>query len=124
MREIMIQMSFSSAHWLRNYVGKCADLHGHNYRVEVYVRGQKLDKADMLADFADIKASTRRIVDYLDHKNINDLPPFDKEMNSTAERLAEYFLGEVGRDVNNDRVQVYKVRVWETDTCCASFELD
>ena len=124
MREIMIQMSFSSAHWLRNYVGKCADLHGHNYRVEVYVRGHQLDKADMLADFAEIKAATRRLVDYLDHKNINDLPPFDKGMNPTAERLAEYFLTEVGREINDDRVQVYKVRVWETDTCCASFELD
>lgn len=124
MREIMIQMSFSSAHWLRNYVGKCADLHGHNYRVEVYVRGHQLDKADMLADFAEIKAATRRLVDYLDHKNINDLPPFDKEMNPTAERLAEYFLTEVGREINDNRVQVYKVRVWETDTCCASFELD
>ena len=62
----MIQMSFSSAHVLRNYVGKCANLHGHNYRVEVYVRGHELDKAEMLADFAEIKASTRRLVDYLD----------------------------------------------------------
>lgn len=88
------------------------------------MRGHQLDKADMLADFAEIKAATRRLVDYLDHKNINDLPPFDKEMNPTAERLAEYFLTEVGREINDNRVQVYKVRVWETDTCCASFELD
>ena len=120
----MIQMSFSSAHVLRNYVGKCANLHGHNYRVEVYVRGHELDKAEMLADFAEIKASTRRLVDYLDHRNINELPPFDTEWNPTAERLAEYFCLEVGRDLNNDRVQVHKVRVWETDTCAATFELD
>lgn len=124
MREVMIQMNFSSAHWLRNYVGKCAALHGHNYRVEVYVRGRELDNAEMLADFAEIKASTRRVVDYLDHKNINELPPFDKEWNSTAERLAEYFLQEVGRDISNERVQVYKVRIWETDTCAATYELD
>ena len=120
----MIQMSFSSAHLLRNYVGKCANLHGHNYRVEVYVRGHELDKAEMLADFAEIKASTRRLVDYLDHRNINELPPFDAAWNPTAERLAEYFCLEVGRDLNNDRVQVHKVRVWETDTCAATFELD
>ncbi len=124
MRELMIQLSFSSAHLLRNYAGKCANLHGHNYRVEVYVRGHKLDKADMLADFAEIKTATRKVVDYLDHKNINELPPFDREMNPTAERLAEYFLAEVARDINNQRVQVYKVRIWETDTCAATYELD
>ncbi len=123
MRELMIQLSFSSAHLLRNYVGKCANLHGHNYRVEVYVRGHELDQADMLADFAEIKTATRKVVDYLDHKNINDLPPFDRDMNPTAERMAEYFLAEVGRDINNRRVQVYKVRIWETDTCAATYEL-
>ena len=124
MRELMIQLSFSSAHLLRNYAGKCANLHGHNYRVEVYVRGHKLDKADMLADFAEIKTAMRKVVDYLDHKNINELPPFDREMNPTAERLAEYFLAEVAREINNQRVQVYKVRIWETDTCAATYELD
>jgi 6-pyruvoyltetrahydropterin/6-carboxytetrahydropterin synthase len=124
MREVMIQMSFSSAHWLRNYVGKCANLHGHNYRVEVYERGQRLDAAEMLVDFAELKAATRRVVEYLDHKNINELPPFDHEMNPTAERMAEYFLSEVGRALSNDRVQVYKVRIWETDTCAATYEVD
>ena len=122
MREVMIQMSFSSAHWLRNYVGKCANLHGHNYRVEVYVRGNQLDAAEMLMDFAHLKSATRRVVDYLDHQNINELPPFDQEMNPTAERMAEYFWSEVGREISNERVQVYKVRIWETDTCAATYE--
>lgn len=119
----MIEMSFSSAHFLRNYHGKCENLHGHNYRVEVYVRGQKLDEAGMLVDFKYLKAATRRVVDYLDHRNINELPPFDAEMNPSAENLAEYFLREVGREINNDRVQVYKVRVWETDTCAATYQI-
>lgn len=123
MREVMIEMGFSSAHFLRNYRGKCENLHGHNYRVEVYVRGQRLDNAGMLVDFKDLKAATRRVVDYLDHRNINELPPFDEELNPSAENLAEYFLSEVGREINNDRVQVYKVRVWETDTCAATYQI-
>jgi 6-pyruvoyltetrahydropterin/6-carboxytetrahydropterin synthase len=122
--EVMIQMSFSSAHFLRNYVGKCANLHGHNYKVEVHVRGQKLDPIGMLIDFADLKAATRKVVDYLDHRNINELPPFDKEINSTAEEIAAYFLREVGAQLNDDRIQVHKVRVWETENCVASCTLD
>ena len=121
--EVMIQMSFSSAHYLRDYVGKCANLHGHNYKVEVHVRGQKLDRIGMLIDFADLKAATKKIVDYLDHRNINDLPPFDQELNSTAEELAAYFLREVGAQLNDDRIQVFKVRIWETENCVASCTL-
>ena len=121
--EVMIQMSFSSAHFLRNYVGKCANLHGHNYKVEVHVRGQKLDAIGMLVDFGDLKAATKQVVDYLDHRNINELPPFDQEINSTAEEIAAYFLREVGAQINDDRLQVYKVRVWETENCVASCTL-
>lgn len=121
--EVMIQLSFSAAHYLRNYVGKCANLHGHNYKVEVHVRGQKLDQAGMLIDFADLKTATRKVVDYLDHRNLNDLPPFDKEINSTAEEIAAYFLREVGAQLDGDRIQVYKVRVWETENCVATCTL-
>lgn len=121
--EVMIQLSFSAAHYLRNYVGKCANLHGHNYKVEVHVRGAKLNETGMLIDFADLKAATRKVVDYLDHRNINELPPFDKEINSTAEEIAAYFLREVGAQINNDRIQVYKVRVWETENCVATCTL-
>ena len=121
--EVMIQMSFSAAHYLRNYVGKCANLHGHNYKVEVHVRGPKLNETGMLIDFADLKAATRKVVDYLDHRNINDLPPFDKEINSTAEEIAAYFMREVGAQLNNDRIQVYQVRVWETENCVATCAL-
>ncbi len=124
LHEVMIQMSFSAAHYLRDYVGKCANLHGHNYKVEVHARGRKLDQIGMLIDFTDLKAATKQVVDYLDHRNINDLPPFDREINSTAEEIAAYFLREVGTQINNDRVQVFKVRIWETDNCVVSCSID
>jgi len=124
MHEVMIEMSFSSAHALRGYQGKCENMHGHNYKVEVYVRGSKLNNIGLLVDFKDLKAATRKVVDYLDHRNINELPPFDIEVNPSAEEMAVFFLHEVGRQVNDDRVQVYKVRVWETDTCAATYTID
>jgi 6-pyruvoyltetrahydropterin/6-carboxytetrahydropterin synthase len=124
MREVMIQMGFSSAHALRGYQGKCENTHGHNYKVEVYVRGKELNSIGLLIDFKDLKAATKKVVDYLDHKNINELPPFDIELNPSAEELAGYFLHEVARQIDDDRVQVYKVRVWETDTCAATYSID
>jgi 6-pyruvoyltetrahydropterin/6-carboxytetrahydropterin synthase len=123
-REVMIEMGFSSAHALRGYQGKCENTHGHNYKVEVYVRGKELNSIGLLIDFKDLKAATRTVVEYLDHKNINELPPFDKELNPSAEELAGYFFYEVGRQINNERVQVHKVRVWETDTCAATYSVD
>jgi 6-pyruvoyltetrahydropterin/6-carboxytetrahydropterin synthase len=119
--EVSIEMEFSSAHALRGYRGKCENTHGHNYRVEVHVRGERLNDIGLLVDFRDLKEATKRVVDYLDHKNINDLPPFDTEMNPSAENLSMFFLHEVGRAVDDERVQVYKVRVWETSTCSATF---
>ncbi|MCG3163096.1 MAG: hypothetical protein JMDDDDMK_04474 [Acidobacteria bacterium] len=124
MHEVMIEMGFSSAHALRGYKGKCENTHGHNYKVEVHVRGRKLNNIGLLIDFKDLKTATRKVVDYLDHKNINELPPFDVEVNPSAEEMAVFFLHEVGRQVNDDRVQVYKVRVWETDTCVATYTID
>lgn len=124
MHEVMIEMGFSSAHALRGYQGKCENTHGHNYRVEIYVRGIKLNNIGLLIDFKDLKAATKKVVDYLDHKNINELPPFDVEINPSAEEMAAFFLREVGRQVNDDRAQVYKVRVWETDTCAATYTID
>lgn len=121
MHEVSIEMEFSSAHALRGYRGKCENTHGHNYRVEVHVRGEKLDDIGMLIDFRDLKDATKRVVEYLDHKNINDLPPFDVELNPSAENMSMFFFHEVGRAVNTERVKVYKVRVWETSTCSATY---
>jgi 6-pyruvoyltetrahydropterin/6-carboxytetrahydropterin synthase len=120
----MIEMGFSSAHALRGYQGKCENTHGHNYKVEVHVRGKQLNKIGLLIDFKDLKAATRKVVDYLDHKDINQLPPFDVELNPSAEEMAGYFFREVGQQISNDRVEVYKVRVWETDTCAATYSID
>ena len=92
MYEVMIEEEFSAAHALRGYRGKCENLHGHNWKVEVYVRGEQLDQVGMLVDFKDLKAATRRVMKYLDHQNLNELKPFDIEMNPSSEHLAGFIL--------------------------------
>ena len=122
--EVMIERNFSSAHQLRGYRGKCENLHGHNYRVEIYARGRELDKTGLLVDFVELKAAADEIVNYLDHRNINELPPFDEELNPSAENLARYILERVSSRVGDERVQVYKVRCFETPTSVATYQLD
>jgi 6-pyruvoyltetrahydropterin/6-carboxytetrahydropterin synthase len=122
MFEVSVEDSFAAGHALRGYRGKCENLHGHNWKVEVYVRGEQLDHVGMLVDFKELKAATRRVMQYLDHQNLNELRPFAVELNPSSEHLAGFILSEVGEAINNDRVKVYKVRVWETPSTCATYE--
>ena len=123
MYEVMIQEEFSAAHALRGYRGKCENLHGHNWKVEVYVRGAQLDEIGMLVDFKDLKEATRGVMTYLDHLNLNELKPFDKEINPSSEHLAGFILHKVAERINTNRVKVYKVRVWETPSTSATYEI-
>jgi 6-pyruvoyltetrahydropterin/6-carboxytetrahydropterin synthase len=123
MYEVMIEEEFSAAHALREYHGKCENLHGHNWKVEVYVRGQRLDKAGMLVDFKQLKDATRNCMRYLDHFNLNELPPFDAKVNPSSENIASFILEKVAAEIDNDQAKVYKVRVWETPSTCATYEI-
>jgi len=124
MFEVMIERNFSSAHQLRGYKGKCENLHGHNYKIEIFVRGRELDNIGLLVDFGDVKAAADEVVQYLDHRNINELSPFDVELNPSAENLARYILERVAARIGDDRVQVYKVRCYETPTSVATYQVD
>ena len=122
--EVMIERNFSSAHQLRGYKGKCENLHGHNYKIEIYARGRELDNIGLLVDFGELKEAADEVVAYLDHRNINELPPFDEELNPSAENLARYILERVASRVGDDRVSVYKVRCFETPTSVATYQVD
>jgi 6-pyruvoyltetrahydropterin/6-carboxytetrahydropterin synthase len=122
--EVMIERNFSSAHQLRGYKGKCENLHGHNYKIEIYARGRELDNIGLLVDFGELKTAADEVVQYLDHRNINELAPFDVELNPSAENLARYILERVSSQVGDDRVEVYKVRCFETPTSVATYQVD
>ena len=121
--EVMIERDFSSAHQLRGYKGKCENLHGHNYKVEIYARGEELNNIGLLIDFGDLKKAADEIVRYLDHRNLNELPPFDEELNPSAENIARYFVEYLNTRIDDDRVKVYKVRCYETPTSVATYSL-
>lgn len=124
MFEITVEESFAAAHALRGYRGKCENLHGHNYRVQVTLEGETLDETGLLVDFAELKKMLHDVIERLDHRNLNEVPPFDA-VNPSAENMARYVYDELrrrleqtGRDV---RVRVARVRIWETESSTASY---
>jgi 6-pyruvoyltetrahydropterin/6-carboxytetrahydropterin synthase len=122
--EVMIERNFSSAHQLRGYRGKCENLHGHNYKIEIYARGNELNNIGLLVDFVELKETADQLVAYVDHKNLNELEPFVEEQNPSAENVARFFLEKLASKLNDDRVQIYKVRCFETPTSVATYQVD
>lgn len=118
MFEICVEHTFAAGHALRNYHGKCENVHGHNYRVQVAIAGPELDENGLLHDFADLKKRLRTTSEYLDHQFINDLKPFDL-INPSAENIAKFICEEVQKDLTS--AQVSYVKVWETDTSSALY---
>ena len=120
MYELKIISSFASAHQLRGFHGKCENLHGHNWKVEVFVSGEKPGEDGLLIDFNAIKQKTKTILDALDHKFLNELEPFTT-LNPSSENIACHMFEALSRDLNSDRVKVSKVAVWESETACATY---
>lgn len=120
MYELTVISSFSSAHNLRGYEGACENLHGHNWRVEAQVVAAALDPVEMVIDFKRLKAEANRILDGLDHRYLNEVPPFDR-LNTTAENIARFIYDELGKALNGKGVRVSRVRVWESDTSAAAY---
>jgi 6-pyruvoyltetrahydropterin/6-carboxytetrahydropterin synthase len=125
MFEVSAEETFAAGHALRNYHGKCENVHGHNYRVRVTLEGAGLDHAGLLVDFVEIKRVMRAIIEKLDHQFLNDVPPFDK-LNPSAENMARYFYEEMAQQLDGGRehpVRVAEVKIWETDTSTATYRL-
>jgi 6-pyruvoyltetrahydropterin/6-carboxytetrahydropterin synthase len=117
MYTITVRSRFSSAHNLRGYKGKCEELHGHNWTVEVTASSEKLNDLGMVADFKDLKGALGDILASLDHKYLNDVEYFKRE-NPTSENIAKHIYDQVKVKV---KVKIEKVTVWETEGACATY---
>lgn len=122
MFQVSVEETFSSGHALRGYRGKCENVHGHNYRVQITLAGPQLDSIGLLVDFTELKRVLRGIIAVLDHQFLNDLDAF-KTLNPSAENLAKYFYDETQRQLTTlpAGAGITEVTVWETDTASARF---
>ncbi len=120
MYELKVITQFSAAHRLENFYGKCEALHGHNWKVEVFLAGDRLDSAGLLLDFGVVKARTKEVLEEIDHKYLNELEAFQGR-NPSSENLAHYLYQRLGAALNREGVKVQRVNVWESDTSCAAY---
>ncbi len=120
MYELKVITEFAAAHRLRNFRGKCEKLHGHNWRIEVGLTGEKLNNAGLLIDFKEVKEATNSILEELDHSFLNDLPQF-KDQNPSSENIAAYIFEKLSSKLNNNQIKVNRVTAWESDSTSASY---
>ncbi|HLZ11421.1 MAG TPA: 6-carboxytetrahydropterin synthase QueD [Candidatus Acidoferrum sp.] len=122
MFRVSVEETFSSGHALRGYKGKCENVHGHNYRVQVSIEGPHLDGIGLLVDFTHVKRALREIIAEIDHQFLNDLEPF-KTVNPSAENMAKYFYEQMAARLKEmpAAARLVEAVVWETDTACAVY---
>lgn len=116
MYSVKVKGNFSSAHNLRGYKGKCEQLHGHNWEVEVVVSRRELDKIGMIMDFKLLKNKLNILLEELDHKYLNDIGYF-KKVNPTSENIAKYIFENLKLRVSDIKL----VTVWECPNSSATY---
>lgn len=120
MYELTILSDFSSAHNLRCYEGECEKLHGHNWKVELSIASRNLDARGLAIDFKVLKKMLEDILKTMDHKYLNEIPPFDKE-NPSSENIARHIFARMKKAVKGHGVKVASVKVWESDNASATY---
>ncbi len=124
MFEVRVEADFAAAHFLKDYNGKCENLHGHNYKVFAHVRGNNLNEGGMLLDFSKLKDALRKTCKILDHTNLNDFPFFNQ--NPSAEKIALFIFENIKKELNESKDSqkepfLYAVDVFETETSRARY---
>ena len=120
MYHVTIETHFAAAHYLRNYHGRCENLHGHNWKIEVTVSSDKLDAAGMALDFSILKKETKAILEQLDHRNLNEIEPFTK-INPSSENIAHFLFKQLTQTLRDYPVSLTCVTVWESQNSKASY---
>ncbi|MBA5942280.1 MAG: 6-carboxytetrahydropterin synthase QueD [Methanophagales archaeon] len=105
-----VSADFSAAHSLSRHLGKCKNLHGHTYKVDVVVEGEKREDTGCVADFADIKAVIEDVIVLVDHKYLNEIIHYP-----TTENIALFIKAEIEKRLNgsNLAVTLRSIKIWE-----------
>ncbi len=120
MWEITQETVVAAAHQLRFAPGEGERLHGHNWRIKVVVRARELDARGFVLDFNDLGTTLRALVEPYEHVFLNEIPPYD-DVNPTAENIARVVADGLAARVDDARVRVVRVEVWENDQCSATY---
>ena len=124
MYSIRVEAEFAAAHFLSSYHGKCEKIHGHNYRIRLWIRSPELNDGGMVLDFSLLKKALKTVLERLDHSNLNDMEVFQN--NPSAERIARYIFGKIHEKLPELGVNAkpWRVDVFETSTSMARYEAE
>ena len=120
MYELKVVNHFAAAHQLEMVAKKCENLHGHNWKVEVFIEGEKLNDAGVVIDFGEIKKYLSDTVKTLDHTFLNELDCFQNK-NASSENIARYIAESMQEKISAPGVRVSRVRTWESEDACATY---
>ncbi|MCA1961098.1 MAG: 6-carboxytetrahydropterin synthase QueD [Desulfomonile sp.] len=123
MYEVEIVTSFSAAHSLRDYNGKCERLHGHNYKIHVAARSSSTGRGGMVIDFTELKQATSSVIDRFDHRYLNEVSPFDT-IEPSAEHIAKVVFQSLEQELGASGAMLHSVSVWESDSSRATYFRD
>jgi 6-pyruvoyltetrahydropterin/6-carboxytetrahydropterin synthase len=120
MYEITVHSHFSGAHRLRYLHGKCEELHGHNWKVDVSVVSNRLGKEGVVIDFGILKQKVEKVLKHLDHTYLNDLPYFSG-IEPSSENIAKYIFDRLKSELKGHPGALKKVTAWESETSSATY---
>ena len=122
MYEVEVQDEFSAAHFLKLYDGSWEKRHGHNWKVSVIMRSDKLDSMGVVVDFEALKPALKKTLAEFSEKSFNEHPDFANEkMNPSTENIAKTIYERLNGRFRSDNARITKVTVWETPEASASY---
>jgi 6-pyruvoyltetrahydropterin/6-carboxytetrahydropterin synthase len=121
MFELRVVTRFAAAHRLTMVGEKCENLHGHNWKIEVYVQGRDLDQGGVLVDFGIVKRHVRSLMETLDHKFLNELDYFQNGTQPSSENIARYVADGLSDRLDIPGIRVSRVTAWESEDASATY---
>jgi 6-pyruvoyltetrahydropterin/6-carboxytetrahydropterin synthase len=121
MYQVSVEQHFDAAHYLRNYNGKCENLHGHRFKVVAHLKAERLNEIGLAYDFVDLKRHLADILAKFDHTCINDIPPFTK-INASSENIAATIYKKLKPKLPEE-VKLASIEVWESPQSCITYSL-
>ena len=120
MFELKIVTHFAAAHQLKMLASKCENLHGHNWKIEVYVTGKTLNDAGILIDFGELKSHVAELIATLDHKFLNELEYFE-DGKPSSENIAVYIAEALQKELVDTPASVSRITAWESENASATY---
>ncbi len=120
MYEVSVRQHFDAAHYLREYQGKCEEMHGHRFEVVVSLKCDRLNDIGLAYDFSELKQHLNEILNNYDHTCINDVAPFDT-INASSENIAVTIYEQMSKKLGESATYLSSVQVWESPTSCVTY---